>query len=113
MCNAVDKHGWRGARVSASIKNHASLNLDNFAALVRVVTHPDGCGMTMDVPEEAFLAAVLHLDWPACTQGEEATVNLKADVFARTKGAANTTKNETNIVLGKVEARSNLSAVFV
>ena len=40
-------------------------------------------------------------------------MNLKADVFARTKGAANTTKNETNIVLGKVEARSDLPAIFV
>ena len=111
--NAIDEHRRGGAGVSATVKDHARFNLDDLSVLVRVVTHPDGCGMTMHVPEEAFLAAVLHLDRSASAQGEETTVNLQADVFACAKGSADSTENEANIVFWKVETGSYLSAVFV
>jgi hypothetical protein len=111
--NSVDEHRRRGAGVRAAVKDHARFNFYDLSIFVCVVTHPDCCGMTMHVPEEAFLAAVLHLDRAPGAQGEEAAVNLQADVFACAKGSADSTENEANMVFWKVETGSYLSAVFV
>ena len=113
MRNSVDEHRRRGAGVRAAVKDHARFNFYDLSIFVCVVTHPNSRGMSMYVPEEAFLAAVLHLDRAPGAQGEEAAVNLQADVFPRAKGAADSTENETNIVFWKVEACSYLSAVLV
>jgi hypothetical protein len=113
MRNSIDEHRRRGAGVRAAIKDHARFNFHDLSIFVCVVTHPNSRGMSMYVPEEAFLAAVLHLDRAPCAQGEKAAVNLQADVFPRAKGAADSTENETNIVFWKVETCSYLSAVLV
>jgi hypothetical protein len=77
------------------------------------MAHEDGCRVAMHMTEEAFFAAVLHFDRTACLQCEQATVNLKADVFARTERTTNASERESNFVCWQVEASRNLCEVFM
>jgi len=80
---------------------------------VSVMAHEDGGGVAMHMTEEALFAAVLHLDWFASSQSEQAAVNLQTDIFSSAECATHTTQYKTNVVLGERQASGNLSAIFM
>ena len=113
MGNAIDKYCWRSAGVRAAVKHKASINLDNLSVRVSVMTHKNGRWVTVHMPKEAFLAAVLHFDRTSRFQRKQTTVNLKTDVFACTECAANAAECESNLFCWHVEACRYLCEVFV
>ena len=113
MCNAIDKNCRRSAGVRAAVKHKASINLDNLSVRVSVMTHKNGRWVTVHMPKEAFLAAVLHFDRTSRFQRKQTTVNLKTDVFACTECAANAAQCKSNLFCWHVEACRYLCEVFV
>ena len=75
--------------------------------------HPDFGWVAMYVSKETLFAAVLHLDWFASSQSEQAAVNLQTDIFTSTECATHTTQYKTNVVLGERQASGDLSAIFM
>ena len=67
----------------------------------------------MDVAEETFLAAVLHLDRALRRECQQTTVHLQADVLSRSEGTAHTAEHEANSLDGETKTRSNLFLVLV
>ena len=59
-----------------------------------MMTHEDGCWVTVNVTEETFFTAVLHLDWATSLEREQAAMHLQADIFSSTECATNSTKCE-------------------
>ena len=69
--------------------------------------------MTVHVPEEALVSAVLHLHGTRRAQREQAAVHLKADVLPSAECSPDTAQRETHLLLWKPEARGDLLAVLV
>ena len=78
-----------------------------------MVTHPDLSRMTVHVPKETFLASVLHFDWTTSPHCQEGGVYLQTDVFACTKGTANSTEDQTNFFFWHAQTFGHLFSVFV
>jgi hypothetical protein len=63
-----------------------------------MMTHEDGCWVTVNVTEETFFSAVLHLDWATSLEREQAAMHLQTDIFASTECTANSAKREAHFL---------------
>ena len=109
----VEQHGRRRRGEGTAVEHEPGLDLDQPTVGGGVVSHPDLRRVAVDVAEEALRPAVGHAHGPPQPQGQQARVDLQADVLPRSERPADAAQHEPHPVVGEPEAGGDLLAVLV
>ena len=113
VVDGVADHRIAGRAEGAAVQDDPRLDAPEGPVWVGLVAHPQLGRMPVDMAHEALGPAVLHLHRPPRVQGEQAEVDLEADILPRPEGAPYPGVVDAHRVLVHPQAGHDLVAVYV
>ena len=109
----VADYGRRGRCVGAAVDEQSSLDTDERPVAPRAVAHPHARRVPMHVTIEGFLPAITHLDWSPSAEGEQAGVDLHADVLPSPESPTHARKVKPHLFRRQPQAGRELFMIGV
>ena len=103
----------RGRRVGAAVNHDPGIDAGQHAAAGRAVAHPDARGVPVHMAVERLLARIDHFHGLPGAQRQQAGMEVHAEVFARSKRAADAGEMKPHLVGGQVQTWRNLIPIYV